>query len=247
MREAHSFFILDNDYCVDVKGLLRFLAKKIEKALLCLYCENQGSHGFKSAEAVQNHMVDKGHCQMNMEHYRDFEYYYDFSKAIKTKQEQTVPITEIEDSDEEEEDWIDLDSDEETQNQRKIHPEKTKHYYYKVHNPRGQILPTGEVKLENGKIIGNRVYRAYYHQRYRPSHREETQRRYPGLVTENEERQLAVIRINGQLVRSDDNLGLKFFEQQNFSKGKEFKRKNRNLLNLGMMQNLISNKFRNPR
>ncbi len=42
-----------------MEGLLRYLAEKINKGLLCVYCDNKGTKGFKSADAVRNHMVNK--------------------------------------------------------------------------------------------------------------------------------------------------------------------------------------------
>lgn len=57
MRRAHSFFILDDNFLINVEGLLKYLAEKINKGLLCIYCDNKGTKGFKSADAIRNHMV----------------------------------------------------------------------------------------------------------------------------------------------------------------------------------------------
>jgi pre-60S factor REI1 len=63
MSRSHGFFLPDAEYLVDMKGLVRYLGNKVGIDYVCLYC---GDHGrrFHSLEAVQKHMVDKGHAKI---------------------------------------------------------------------------------------------------------------------------------------------------------------------------------------
>jgi len=56
-----------------MKGLIKYLAEKINIGLLCVYCENQGTKDFKVAEAVRQHMLDRGHCFMNTENFDEYD------------------------------------------------------------------------------------------------------------------------------------------------------------------------------
>lgn len=56
MTLAHSFFIPDIEYLVDLKGLVRYLGEKISVGNVCLYCNGKGRE-MRSLEAVRKHMV----------------------------------------------------------------------------------------------------------------------------------------------------------------------------------------------
>lgn len=78
MAHNHSFYIPDEQYCVDVPGLLAHLAQDISLGNICIFC----GHGFggsvtgsetdaelvkrarRGMEAVRKHMVDKVHCRI---------------------------------------------------------------------------------------------------------------------------------------------------------------------------------------
>ncbi len=66
MRSIHSFFIPDQDYLVDLPGLLTYLGEKVSVGNTCLYCPNGGKE-FGSLEAVRGHMRDKAHCKLAYE------------------------------------------------------------------------------------------------------------------------------------------------------------------------------------
>lgn len=82
MTRSHSFFIPDLEYVVDLKGLVTYLCEKVGMGNMCLYCNDKG-RSFFSLEAVQSHMVDKGHTKMNYEGDAVLEYadFYDFSSS----------------------------------------------------------------------------------------------------------------------------------------------------------------------
>ena len=82
MTRSHSFFIPDLEYVVDLKGLVTYLCEKVGMGNMCLYCNDKGK-SFFSLEAVQSHMVVKGHTKMNYEGDAVLEYadFYDFSSS----------------------------------------------------------------------------------------------------------------------------------------------------------------------
>lgn len=82
MSVSHSFFIPDAEYCIDIEGLLNYLAEKICKDFICIWCNEKGKT-FYSLDAVRNHMVEKGHCKMLHEGAVLAEYvdYYDYSSS----------------------------------------------------------------------------------------------------------------------------------------------------------------------
>ena len=82
MTRSHSFFIPDLEYVVELKGLVTYLCEKVGMGNMCLYCNDKGK-SFFSLEAVQSHMVDKGHTKMNYEGDAVLEYadFYDFSSS----------------------------------------------------------------------------------------------------------------------------------------------------------------------
>ena len=82
MTKSHSFFIPDVQYITDLEGLVCYLGGKVGLGKLCLYCNNKGK-AFYSIEAVQKHMIDKGHCKMFYEDdaVLEFSDFYDFSSS----------------------------------------------------------------------------------------------------------------------------------------------------------------------
>lgn len=63
MADAHSFFIPDVEFVVDLEGLLTYIGERIGQGRICLWCGHLGRQ-FPSTDAVQKHMLDKGHCKM---------------------------------------------------------------------------------------------------------------------------------------------------------------------------------------
>ncbi|KAJ3333618.1 hypothetical protein HDU76_006108 [Blyttiomyces sp. JEL0837] len=82
MAVAHSFFIPDLEYIVDLPGLIGYLGEKISVGNVCIYCNGKGK-AMHSLEAVRAHMLDRGHCKMAYEDGNEEEYgdYYDFSST----------------------------------------------------------------------------------------------------------------------------------------------------------------------
>lgn len=64
MAHAHSFFIPDIQYCINIHGLLSYYAEKLTVLNQCLYCTTAGKH-FYSLTSVRKHMIEKGHTKLN--------------------------------------------------------------------------------------------------------------------------------------------------------------------------------------
>ena len=82
MSHQHSFFIPDSEYVVDMEGLVTYLGERVGQGHMCMWCGHLGRQ-FPSTDAVQKHMLDKGHCKMFHEgevllEYSDF---YDYSSS----------------------------------------------------------------------------------------------------------------------------------------------------------------------
>ena len=82
MSQEHGFFTPDLEYLTDLDGLMGHLAEKVGVWNMCLYCNEKGKM-FHSVEAVQHHMVSKGHCKLFFEGDTALEYaeFYDYSKS----------------------------------------------------------------------------------------------------------------------------------------------------------------------
>ncbi|KAH9949613.1 C2H2 type zinc-finger-domain-containing protein [Amylocystis lapponica] len=63
MSIAHSFFVPDAEYLVDLPGLLTYLGEKVAVGNVCIYCNGKGRE-FRTLDAVRKHMLDKGHCKI---------------------------------------------------------------------------------------------------------------------------------------------------------------------------------------
>ena len=79
MAREHSFFLPDLEYLVDLPGMMQYLGEKVSVGNICLHCNGRG-RAFHSLEAVQKHMLDKGHCKLWYEGDAELEYsdFYDF-------------------------------------------------------------------------------------------------------------------------------------------------------------------------
>jgi pre-60S factor REI1 len=233
MRIDHSFFVSEIKFVTDLKGLLKYLGEKIHKGCMCIHCENRHAKDFKTGEAVQNHMMDKGHCFMKDDDYSEYIKYYDFSstfheyqakigassaynKDYKLKEDETYLEIESggEDEDNEWEDEDGDDDDEESDNnendsktQKSTLDEENKEKggeeeakkqprIHRIKVKKAVVLPSGEVKLPNGKIIGNRDYKIFYKQYLRGAiHRNHMNTIMPSASTE-----LSLLNPNTQLM-----------------------------------------------
>lgn len=79
MSQAHSFFIPEPEYLIDVESFLSYLFVIISVFHECLLCGSSRSTKF----GVQDHMRGKGHCRVDLEDEQNqFKQFYDFSGDI---------------------------------------------------------------------------------------------------------------------------------------------------------------------
>jgi pre-60S factor REI1 len=79
MSHAHSFFIPDAEYLIDVESLLGYLFVIISAFHECLFCGTSKSTKF----GVQDHMRGKGHCKVDFEDdEHQLKEFYDFSGDV---------------------------------------------------------------------------------------------------------------------------------------------------------------------
>ncbi|KAL1929553.1 hypothetical protein VTP01DRAFT_1691 [Rhizomucor pusillus] len=144
MTIAHSFFIPDIEYLVDIKGLIKYLGEKISIGNVCLYCNGRGRE-LRSLEAVRAHMIDKGHCKIAYEADEDaleLVDYYDFSSSYAQLEEEGIDVDD--------EDLSSL-----TQRIRLADDNMS------------LILP-------NGNVVGHRSLKRYYDQSFKPEETRES-------------------------------------------------------------------------
>ncbi|KAF8070261.1 C2H2 type zinc-finger-domain-containing protein [Lyophyllum atratum] len=161
MSQAHSFFIPDADYLIDIHGLITYLGEKI------------AGREFRSLEAVQKHMVDKSHCKISYDSADDrleVSDYYDFtssypdagSRKKKKKLDEAVEVWEdVEGEDKSDVDEIvdvdtsDEDSSLESESEESLPDDNIT--YGDSHL---------ELVLPSGARIGHRTMRRYYAQSF---------------------------------------------------------------------------------
>jgi len=82
MSVAHSFFLPDPEFIVDLVGLMEYLGAKVGQGHMCLWCNERGKR-FETKEDVQRHMVSKGHCKLRHdgETLIEFDDWYDYSSS----------------------------------------------------------------------------------------------------------------------------------------------------------------------
>lgn len=86
MERIHSMFIPEKQYLVDQDGLIGALQQQIHEYHECLYCGKYKS----TAQAVQTHMRDKGHCRIpfdSEEEQLEIGEYYDFRGTYSDDEE----------------------------------------------------------------------------------------------------------------------------------------------------------------
>ena len=113
MSIAHSFFVPDAEYLVDINGLITYLGEKIAVGNVCIYC-NAKSREFRSLDAVRKHMLDKSHCKIAYDEEEDrleVSDFYDFTSSYpdyetrrKKKGKKSIKAPE-------EQEWEDVDDD----------------------------------------------------------------------------------------------------------------------------------------
>ncbi|KAJ7733099.1 C2H2 type zinc-finger-domain-containing protein [Mycena olivaceomarginata] len=101
MSTAHSFFIPDAEYLIDIQGLISYLGEKIAVGNVCIYCNGKGKE-FRTLEATRKHMLDKSHCKIA----------YDSEQLLpRRRNEKSKKKSKSKSASGVEEEWEDLDDD----------------------------------------------------------------------------------------------------------------------------------------
>ncbi|XP_053374510.1 cytoplasmic 60S subunit biogenesis factor ZNF622-like isoform X2 [Mercenaria mercenaria] len=154
MTVKHSFFLPDADYISDLEGLVTYLGQKVGLGNVCLWCNEKGKR-FYTTEAVQKHMIDKGHCKILHEgdvilEYADF---YDYRSSY--------PDHNPEEEDRETEEEMEVD----------VSPDVLAAEGY-------------ELVLPSGATIGHRSLHKYYKQNINPRSGERTKSVLPKMLAQ---------------------------------------------------------------
>ncbi|ETI19586.1 hypothetical protein G647_09420 [Cladophialophora carrionii CBS 160.54] len=80
MAKIHGLFIPEQEFLVDMEGLIRYMQAKVHQNFECLYCHKLRGN----ADGVQTHMRDKSHCKIAFETEEEMVevgQFYDFSST----------------------------------------------------------------------------------------------------------------------------------------------------------------------
>ena len=171
MTKSHGLFIPEQDYLTDSEGLIRWLWHRVnDEPHECLYCHKAKS----TAEAVQDHMKDLGHCKIAFEEEVDMievGQFYDFRSTYSDENGEDESINC--DEDEEMEDGWESASDVDSEDaDDKVEVDGTLASKGCRSKPRAQtrqqaIVLDNELYLPSGKTAGHRSLNRYYRQNLR--------------------------------------------------------------------------------
>lgn len=148
MFRDHGFYIPEQKYLVDKKGLFKYFSEKIGLGNLCLVCSYQG----RSLEAVRAHMLSKNHCRIPYEsEYEKLEIsdFYDFSSTYEELDRE---------ANEDENQWEDVE-DGDPSSDVEQNEELPQHLLYD---------DGVELHLPTGVKVGHRSLQRYYRQNLKP-------------------------------------------------------------------------------
>ena len=157
MKSAHGFFLPEQKYLVDAKGLLGYLADKVSVGNVCLWCNGRG-RGFHDLGAVQKHMMDKSHCKVaydSQEDQLELADFYDFRASYpdyqkKQQEAEWEDVSDEDATDDENAEWQDDDGESDDE----LPPESGIRY--------GDS--DLELVLPSGARLGHRSLQRYYRQ-----------------------------------------------------------------------------------
>jgi pre-60S factor REI1 len=187
MSAAHSFFIPDAEYLVDLTGLIQYLGEKIAVGNVCIYCNGKGRE-FRSLDAVRKHMVDRSHCKIAYDTQNEkleISDYYDFTSSYpvelqKKKKRSSRKEKDPEEEEEEEADadgeWEEMDEDDDAEIDEIVDESASEEESESESGSDSEeSLPDNpitygdshlELVLPSGARIGHRTMKRYYAQSY---------------------------------------------------------------------------------
>ncbi|OAX44160.1 hypothetical protein K503DRAFT_730165 [Rhizopogon vinicolor AM-OR11-026] len=175
MASAHSFFIPDADYLVDLPGLITYLGEKIAVGNVCIYCNGKGRE-LRTLEAARKHMVDKAHCKIAYDTEDDrleVSDFYDFTASYPAETRKKKLSQRPED-----EEWEEVDNDG-SEAEEILDDDNSKLSDSDSESDSDASIPGNQITygdteyelvLPSGARIGHRSMKRYYAQSFRPTH-----------------------------------------------------------------------------
>jgi len=176
MQRKYGFFVPDQEYLVDMEGLIGYCHEKIKLGHYCLYCQRI----FSTWQGCQKHMISTRHTKLKYEPGVDMEEYdpfFDFTEAdedfLGTKKKRANVVEGEEEAMEEDEGWEDITDDEEEEVEAgDVEMEEDEDgegmyagYEDEIAKYGFDVTPLGELVFPDGRIIGHRGLARYYKQR----------------------------------------------------------------------------------
>lgn len=213
-------------FCIkNYHKLIELLAKKIFKHHACLTCDAQK---FNSHYSLQNHMVDKAHTRINNEDLDEYLYkFYDMKKLLALKdtnfrkmkefkilalrhkvanriKENKKQSKKIEEEGGDSDEWE--EEIQETEKEEKITTiikrEESKEEDISDGDFEPMELPNGELLLEDGTVLGSKIYNIYYKQRIYISKYGDLQKKIKASLTEKRVRKKRIHRNDYRKIRN---------------------------------------------
>lgn len=186
MQRKYGFFIPDQEYLIELEGLLGYCHEKVKLGHCCLYCQRV----FTTWQGCQKHMIATEHTKLKYERgvdLEEFDPFFDFSEANNAfmgtlgvtadsddeDDNEDVGMVTADEEDDDDADWEDVTDDEaEEEGGEAMDEDETDDMYagYKDEIARFgfDVTPLGEIVFPDGRIIGHRGLARYYKQRIAP-------------------------------------------------------------------------------
>jgi len=239
MSCEHGFFINSVKHVHDLAGLLRYLSRKTHKGCLCLYCDSE----LQSGEGVQRHMIDKSHCFMQDDNVTEYYKYYNLSSMLNECNSGSGDSYDQAKSNEEDYYEIIIDGNNENSwgdDENGFKEEKSGANVHKIRVKKAVLLPTAEIKLPNGKLLGHRDFKQYYHQKVRPNILNKDSKD----LTPEESEELMMINENNKLVLEERRNEIKSREKEDHINQKPLHKEDVDFLKLGLQANKMQTHFK---
>ncbi|KAJ6499442.1 C2H2 type zinc-finger-domain-containing protein [Mycena sanguinolenta] len=177
MSTAHSFFVPDAEYLIDIPGLISYLGEKIAVGNVCIYCNGKGRE-FRTLDATRKHMLDKSHCKIAYDSEDDrleISDFYDFTSSYPDAEtNKSKKKSKSKSSSSVDEEWEDLDDDgesvDETIEDGDEEEDEDDSNSDSDSDVDQNLIRYGDNNLElvlpSGARIGHRNLRRYYPQRF---------------------------------------------------------------------------------
>lgn len=91
MSLTHGFFIPEDQYLIDLEGIMEYLGFKVGAGATCLWCNKQ----FTTVHGVRLHMIYKNHCKILYDQEKAVEEFKEFYDYSKQEQIQMKPLNQL--------------------------------------------------------------------------------------------------------------------------------------------------------